>query len=115
MVVSHVDVSALLVVIPGVVGSAGHGGPLLGVGPHEVDVWVGLDLCLLQRGELGAVQPQSLVGGERAAHLQAVPSAADSKLACGFTGTLTGLGAVDASDVMNKQVSFSLKNWIRVR
>lgn len=111
---SHVDVSALLVVIPRVVGSARHGGPLLGVGPHEVDVWEGLDLCLLQRAELGAVQPQSLVGGEGAAHLQAAPSTAHSELASGFTGTLTGLGAVDTSDVMNKQVSFSMNHWIYV-
>lgn len=113
VIMSHVDVAALLIVIARVVGAARHSRSLLGVRPHEVDVRVRLDLCLLQRGELWAVQPQSLVGGEGATHLQTVPSTPYSMLASGFTGTLTGFSAVCNSNTMNKQVRFSWKQWIR--
>lgn len=52
VVVGHVDVAALLIIITRVVGTSGYSRPLLGVGPHEVDVRVGLDLRLLQGGQL---------------------------------------------------------------
>lgn len=52
VIVGHVDVPALLIIITRVVGASGYSRPLLGVGPHEVDVRVGLDLRLLQGGQL---------------------------------------------------------------
>lgn len=48
----HVDVSALLIIVATVVVASSYGGPLLRIGSNKVDVWVGVDLCLLQRCEL---------------------------------------------------------------
>ena len=78
MVVWNVDVASLLVVVATVVAPSSHCGSFLGVGAHEVDVWVGQDLRVLQCGELAAVQPQGLVRGQRGA------------LAAVATGRLTG-------------------------
>lgn len=50
-----VNVTALLIVISTVVVAPSNSGPLLGIGPHKVDVWVGVDLSLLQCGELRSV------------------------------------------------------------
>lgn len=52
MIMGHVDVSALLIIITRVVGAPSYSRPLLGVGPHKVDVRVRLDLRLLQGGQL---------------------------------------------------------------
>lgn len=92
----HVNVTALLVVVATVVVAPGDGRPLLGVGSHKVDVWVGVDLCVLQGGQLRPVQSQSLVGSERAAQLPTVPPAAAAAMrARGFGGgALTGFRAV---------------------
>lgn len=98
VIVRDVNVSALLVVVATVVVASGDGRPFLGIGSHEVDIWVGVDLRLLQRGQLRSVQSQSLVGSERAAQLPAVPSVSSSVLAGGFTGALAGF-----STVANKQ------------
>lgn len=93
MVVGDINVSALLIVVATVVVATGDGRPLLGIGSHEVDVWVGVDLRLLQGGQLRSVQPQSLVGGEGAAQLPAVPPTSNAQRAGGFTGALTGFSA----------------------
>lgn len=85
----HMDVPALLVIIATVVVASRYGRPLLGIGSHKVDVWVGVDLRLLQGGQLCSVQSQSLVRGERATQLSAVPSIHNSMWARGFTGALT--------------------------
>ncbi|TNN63311.1 hypothetical protein EYF80_026487 [Liparis tanakae] len=57
-----VDVSALLVIVATVVGASSDGRPLLGIGSHEEDVWEGVDLRLLQVGQLRPVQSESLIG-----------------------------------------------------
>lgn len=90
------DVSALLIVIPTVVAPSSNSRPLLGVGSHKVDVWVGVDLGQLHGAELRPVQPQSLVRGERAAHLAAaaVPSIHSFLGTRRVAGTLTGVRAV---------------------
>lgn len=90
VVMGDVDVAALLIVVATIVVASSNGRPLLGIGSHEVDVCVGVDLCLLQCGQLRSVQSQSLVRGERATQLPAVP---DSMRAGGFTGALTGFSA----------------------
>lgn len=70
----NMDVATLLVVVAAVVVSAGNDGPFPRVGSHEVDIWVCLDLCVLQGGQLGPVESQSLLGIEGVAEFAAVSS-----------------------------------------
>lgn len=67
-----VNVTTLLIVVAAVVVSSSNDGPLPRVGSHEVDIWVGVDLCVLQGGKLGSVEPQSLLRTERAAQFAAI-------------------------------------------
>lgn len=102
VVVGHVDVPSLLIIVATVVVASRYRGPLFSIGSHEVDVWVGVDLRLLQGGQLGAVQSQSLVGSEGTTKLSAAPSVPDSVRARGLTGALAGFGAVgDKNTTMN--------------
>lgn len=57
VVVGDMNVSALLIIITTVVVASSYSRPLLSIGSHEVDVWVGVDLRLLQGGQLRSVQP----------------------------------------------------------
>lgn len=61
-----VDIASLLIIVATVVAASSYSRPFFGVGSHKVNVWVGEDLGLLQRGQLGSVQSQSLVRGEGA-------------------------------------------------
>lgn len=70
------DVSALLVIITTVVVASSDGRPLLGIGSHKVNTGVGVDLCLLQGGELRSVESQSLVRRQRAVNLASSLSSA---------------------------------------
>ena len=55
--------SYLLIVVSAVAGAADDAGPLLGVGPDEVDLGVVEDLVVLVRRELVHVELHDLVGG----------------------------------------------------
>lgn len=70
----HVDVAALLIIIATIVVASSNCWSLLGIGSHKVDVWVGVDLCLLQGGQLRSIQSQSLVRSERATRLPTIPN-----------------------------------------
>lgn len=94
VVMGDMNVSSLLIVVATVVVASSNRRPLLGIGSHKVDIWVGVDLRLLQRGQLRSVQSQSLVRSERATQLPAVPSIPNSMWAGGFTGALAGFSAV---------------------
>lgn len=61
VVMGDVNVTALLIIIATVVVASSDGRSLLGIGSHKVDVRVGVDLRLLQGGQLRSVQSQSLV------------------------------------------------------
>jgi len=104
----NVDVTPLLIIITTVVVASSNGRPLLGVGSHKVDVWVGVDLCLLQGVKLRSVQSQSLVRSERPAQLAAVPSIPSSVRAGGFTGALTGFSAVNKEHDSNTVIRSDL-------
>lgn len=93
VVMGDMNVPSLLIIVATVVVASCDGRPLLGIGSHEVDVWVGVDLRLLQGGQLRSIQSQSLVRSERAAQLPAVPSMG----AGGFAGALTGFSAAEKS------------------
>lgn len=95
VVMGDVNVTALLIIIATVVVASGNGRPLLGIGSHKVDVRVGVDLSLLQGGQLRPVQSQSLVRSEGATQLPTVPSIPNSVCAGGFRGGLTGFSAVE--------------------
>lgn len=56
-----VNITSLLVIVAAVVATSGNCGPLLCIGSHKVNVWVGVDLRLFQGGELSSVQSQSLI------------------------------------------------------
>lgn len=56
VVMGDMNVSTLLIIIATVVVASSHSRPLLGSGSHEIDVWVGVNLCLLQGGQLRSVQ-----------------------------------------------------------
>lgn len=55
VVMGDMNVTALLIIISTVIVAPSNSRSLLGIGPHKVDVWVGVDLCLLQCGELRPV------------------------------------------------------------
>ncbi len=80
---------------------------------HKVDVWVGVDLCLLQGGQLRSVQSQSLFRSERATQLCGDPSVPNSVWTGGVSGALTGFSAVankyDRHIIMNKSPFFALE------
>lgn len=78
VVVGDVDVTTLLIIIATIVVASSHGGPLLCIGSDKVDVWVGVDLCLLQGGQLRSVQSHGLVGTEWTTHLSTVPTIPNS-------------------------------------
>ena len=99
VIMGDVNITTLFIIIATVVVASSNGRPLLGIGSHKVDVWVGVDLRLLQGGQLRSVQSQSLVRSEWASQLPTVPSIPNSMCAGGFSGALTGFSAV-----ANKQV-----------
>ena len=74
VVVGSVNVTALFIVVATVVVPSCDGRPLLGIGSHKIDFWVGVDFCLLQRGKLRSIQPQSLLRSEGTTQLATVPS-----------------------------------------
>lgn len=89
-----VDVAALLVIIAAVVAAPTDGGPLLGIGSHEVDVGVGVDFGLLKAGQLGPVQSHGLFWREGATQLGRVPAIGNSLRASVVIGAFSGFGAV---------------------
>lgn len=96
-----VNVSTLLIIVATVVGASSDCRPLLGIGSHKEDVGVGVDLRLLQVGQLRPVQSESLIRSERATQLPTVPSIANSMRPRGITGALTGFSAVLNKDGRN--------------
>ena len=100
VVMGDMNVTALLIIVATVVVAPGDGRPLLGIGSHEVDLWVGVDLCLLQGGQLRSVKSLSLVRSERATQLPTAPSTANSMGAGGFSGALTGFSAEENRKVV---------------
>lgn len=96
-----VNITSLLVIVAAVVATSGNCGPLLCIGSHKVNVWVGVDLCLFQGGELSSVQSQSLIRSEWAAHFAAVDAIPGSMRARGFDRALTGFSAVTNEDGTN--------------
>lgn len=109
VVMGNVNVSTLLIIVATVVVASSDGRPLFGIGSHEVDVWVGVDLRLLQGGQLRSVQSQSLVGSERAAQLPAVPSIRNAMRTGGVTGALTGFSA--AANKHDRNVALKRLKW----
>lgn len=105
VVMGDMNVSSLLIIVATVVVASSYSRPLLGIGSHEVDVWVGVDLRLLQGGQLRSVQSQSLVRSERATQLPAVPSTPNSVWAGGLTGALTGFSAVANKQDRNMEMN----------
>lgn len=94
VIMGNMNVAALLIIVPTVVAPSSNSRSLLGIGSHKVHVWIGVDLRELHGAELRPVQSQSLVGGERAAHLAAaVPPIRSFLRTRRFTGTLTGVRA----------------------
>lgn len=86
-------VSTLFIIVAAVVVAAGDCRPLLGIGSHKEDLWVGVDLRLLQGGQLRSVQSQSLVGSQRPTQLSNAPSICNCVRAAGIPGALTGFSA----------------------
>lgn len=74
VVMGDMNVSALFIIITTVVVASSNSRPLLGIGSHKVDIWVRVDLCVLQGGQLRSVQSQSLVRSEWSTQLPTVPS-----------------------------------------
>lgn len=95
------NITSLLVIVAAVVATSGNCGPLLCIGSHKVNVWVGVDLRLFQGGELSSVQSQSLIRSEWAAHFAAVNAIPGYMRARGFNRALTGFSAVANEDGRN--------------
>ncbi len=110
VVMGDMNVSSLLIIVATVVVASSDSRPFLGIRSHKVDVWVGVDLCLLQGGQLRSVQSQSLFRSERATQLCGDPSVPNSVWTGGVSGALTGFSAVankyDRHIIMNKSPFF---------